>query len=270
MLKSAMRVMRSWTCALGVGLWHACTGSTQEPESAHSRPLSPRTDASSPDAQRADVGPPPVAAEPRVVLAGHVENARDLGGIALSGGDRARPGVLFRGPPLANLLQAGCAAFASLGIRTVVDLRIDSEVALQPEDACVLEEAQLVAAPLPVPYNVSPQDYIADLDARESIARVFEVLGDEQRYPVYFHCTWGRDRTGVLAAVVLLALGADAEAIMRDYLVSLDTVGAYPMSLMAALDEIQRRGGVEAYLRAAGVTDRQLSVLRERAIEHAR
>jgi hypothetical protein len=73
-----------------------------------------------------------------------------------------------------------------------------------------------------------------------------------------------------LAAVMLLALGAESQAIMRDYLVSLDTVGAFPMSLMAALEEIQLRGGIDAYLGAVGVTDEQLSVLRDRAIDPAR
>lgn len=217
--------------------------------------------------QLTDAGP---AAEPRPVLVGHVENARDLGGIRLGAGKRVREGVLFRGPPLARLLEDGCASFAMLGVSTVIDLRIEAESSLLPDDACVVQGSQLVAAPLPVPYNVSPDDYIADLDASESIAQVFEVLGDQQRYPVYFHCTWGRDRTGVLAAVILLALGAAPQVIMDDYLLSLDTVGAYPMSLMAAMQEIAARGGVEAYLAAAGVTEQQLDVLRAQAIESAR
>lgn len=127
-----------------------------------------------------------------------------------------------------------------------------------------------MAAPLPVPYNVSAANYIAVLDARDSIALIFEVLGDEARYPVYFHCTWGRDRTGILAAVVLLTLGATPEAIMEDYLVSDETVGAYPASLGAALDEIARRGGIDEYLAAVGVTAEQLATVRSHAVEVAR
>jgi hypothetical protein len=149
----------------------------------------------------------------------------------------------------------------------VVDLRIDSEVSLQPDQACALETAQLWAAPLPVPYNVSAADYIAVLDARESLTKIFEVLGDETRYPVYFHCTWGRDRTGILAAVILLALGAEEDAIMEDYLESRSTVGAYPASLEAAFAEITRRGGIDAYLAATGVTAQQLEVLRATVVE---
>jgi protein-tyrosine phosphatase len=116
-----------------------------------------------------------------------------------------------------------------------------------------------------VPYNVSPADYIADLDASESMATIFTALGDDAAYPIYFHCTWGRDRTGILAAVILLELGASREAILDEYLLSRLSVGAFPMSLEAALDEIERRGGSTAYLKALGVTQQQLATLHARA-----
>lgn len=211
----------------------------------------------------ADSGSPlPEATPARTVLAGHVENARDLGGVALGAAGQVGSRLLFRGPPLANLTEEGCAAVTELGIRSVIDLRVESEVSLKPDDPCALNNAQLLAAPLPVPYNVSAADYIAVLDANDSIVRVFELLGDEAHYPVYFHCTWGRDRTGIMAAVILLALGATPDAIMEDYLVSDETVGAFPASLEAALEEVAARGGIDAYLAAAGVKAEQVANLR--------
>lgn len=229
----------------------------------------------------ADAGKPPLAgadkakpdAEPaassRDVLVGQVENARDLGGITLAPGARVKARKLLRGPPLVDLSESGCGEVAKLGIRSVIDLRVDSEASLLPDQACALaaNQTQLVAAPLPVPYNVSAADYIAVLDARESIVKVFETLADEARYPVYFHCTWGRDRTGILAALILLALGASPDAVMEDYLESRKTVGAYPASLEATLEEITRRGGIDAYLAATGVSDQQLKALRAQAVE---
>lgn len=241
------------------------------PAGAEIAATAPQTSQVEPEIVEAKAPPPEseataAPAPARTVLAGHVENARDLGGVALQESSKVANGVLFRGPPLAALTEAGCAAVAELGIRSVIDLRVESEVSAKPDDACVLTEAQLLAAPLPVPYNVSAADYIAVLDTSESIVRIFEVLGDEARYPVYFHCTWGRDRTGILAAVVLLALGATPDAIMEDYLVSDETVGAFPASLRAALDEIARRGGIDAYLAAAGVSPEQLATLRSHAV----
>ena len=136
-----------------------------------------------------------------------------------------------------------------------------------PDARCVTQSTQLVLAPLPVPYDVSPSDYIADLNTTESIARVFHALGDDAAYPLYFHCyAYGRDRTGVLAALILLALGASRDAIMREYLISQPTVGAYPDSLDAVLSEIERRGGISAYLSAAAITSGEVATLRAHAI----
>jgi protein-tyrosine phosphatase len=201
--------------------------------------------------------------EPHWILAGEVENARDLGGVPLDDAARVRPGRLFRGPPLSQLTAAGCEEFAALGIRTVIDLRIASESITQPEAPCVEKSAAIVPAPLPVPYNVSPSDYAADLDAHASIATIFQKLGDPAAYPIYFHCTWGRDRTGVVAAVILSALGASPAAIMKEYLLSQPRVGAYPDSLEAVLDLIASRGGIGAQLERAGVPREHVSVLRE-------
>jgi protein-tyrosine phosphatase len=238
------------------------------------RPAAARPDA--PDTDDRDAGDDDVGSDDdagseaaraptwRAILAADLVNARDLGGVALDGGAHVAYGALFRGPPLV-LSPAGCKGLRKLGVRTIVDLRIDSERALNPESDCALDQARLVAAPLPVPYNVSPADYIADLDASESMATIFTALGDDAAYPIYFHCTWGRDRTGILAAVILLELGASREAILDEYLLSRLSVGAFPMSLEAALDEIERRGGSTAYLKALGVTQQQLATLHARA-----
>jgi len=198
----------------------------------------------------------------RPILTPYVVNARDLGGTVVEHGKVVAYQRLFRGPPLAALSAEGCDAFTSLGIRNVIDLRAPSETQSTPEADCVREHATLVLAPLPIPYSVSPQDYIAILDASASIAAVFRVLGDLGAYPVYFHCTWGRDRTGVIAALVLRALGASRDDIVDEYRLSSETVGAYPHSLVAALEEVERRGGIESYLATLGVTQTQLAALR--------
>jgi protein-tyrosine phosphatase len=131
-------------------------------------------------------------------------------------------------------------------------------------------QARSLLAPLPIPYGLGPADYLADLNSTASIAVVFHTLADPQAYPVYFHCTFGRDRTGVLGALLLLALGATPEDVMADYMLSQSSVGAYPESLQAVLDDIAARGGVEAVLNAAGVGSDELEALRSRAISRSR
>ncbi|MBN1609523.1 MAG: tyrosine-protein phosphatase [Polyangiaceae bacterium] len=201
------------------------------------------------------------------ILLDDVVNARDMGGVPLAGGASVACGTLYRGAPLGGFDDAACVAFSALAIRTVIDLRMESERTGKPDSPCVVTSTDVVVAPLPIPYNVSPTDYIADLNTTDSIAAAFAALGDDAAYPVYFHCTWGRDRTGVLGAVILLTLGAKHEDILTEYELSVEGgVGAYPDSLSAVLDDIDARGGVEAYLAEAGVSQRSIQVLRRRAV----
>jgi protein-tyrosine phosphatase len=204
------------------------------------------------------------------ILQPYLVNARDLGGTPLKEQARVAYGKLFRGPPMALLFADGCSAFAELGIRSVIDLRDPTEVQTKPSDACVREKAGIIPAPLPIPYAVSPEDYVAILGAHTSMLRIFRLLADPAAYPVYFHCTWGRDRTGVVAALVLKALGASREDILEEYLLSNQTVGAYPLSLTAAMDEIESRGGIEAYLQKIGLTQDELHAVRTNTIAPAR
>ena len=201
------------------------------------------------------------------VLVGEVPNARDLGGIGLENGAHVACGALYRGAAPVGLVDQGCADFDRLGIRTVIDLRTDDERLASPDSDCVTEQATIVPAPMPTPYSVSPADYLVDLNTTASVALAFNALADESAYPIYFHCIYGRDRTGVLAAVILLALGATRDEVMTDYQLSVDGgVGAYPDSLNAVLDDIDQSGGIEVYLAAAGVPVAELAALRAKAI----
>jgi len=203
----------------------------------------------------------------QAILAGPVINARDLGGTKLADGSAVACGAVYRGPPLAFFDQPACDAFARLGIRTVIDLRMESERGGKPDSPCVAASANIVSTPLPIPYSVSPTDYKTDLND-PSMALVLKVLSDDTAYPAYLHCTWGRDRTGVISAVILLALGASRDAILQEYLLSQATVGAYPDSLVAVLDEIDSKGGIEAYLAGQGMSADGLATLRARGLAH--
>jgi protein-tyrosine phosphatase len=205
----------------------------------------------------------PKACDPnRQVLTADMTNARDLGGTPLPGGGAVVCGAIYRGPPL-RLSEQGCSDATHLNLRTVLDLREEGERSSAPDADCV--EAGRVFAPLPIPYGLAAADYLRVLHDTASIATVFRTFGDATAYPIYFHCTIGRDRTGVVGALVLLALGASRATVMEEYLLSQPLVGAYPDSLNAVLDEIEQRGGADAVLRDAGITDAELTVLRERA-----
>ncbi len=246
-----MASVRSWTaCGLALAMW-----------SCYSRPAGVATDAAGAGAAGGAVA----CSRSQAILPGALKNARDLGGLPVPPASSVACGALYRGPPLAKLSAEACLDVAHLGIKTLIDLRTESERAATPNQDC--DAAQRVEAPLPIPYGLAAADYLNVLNTTPSIALAFHTLGNPEAYPVYFHCTWGRDRTGVVAALILLALGATTEDVMREYLLSSATVGAYPDSLTAVLDEVERRGGIEAFLSDAGVTANELTVLRSHVVE---
>jgi hypothetical protein len=195
------------------------------------------------------------------VLVGQVPNVRQLGGIPLQNAGTVACDLVYRGSSLSSLTDEGCQQFATTGIRTVVDIRSESEQT-SPPAACVTEHARLVSAPLPTPYSVSPADYLADLYTAPSMQRVFAILADRASYPVYYHCLYGKDRTGVLTAVILSVLGATRQTIQDEYALSReDGFAIYPESLDAVLGELERIG-LDAYFRTIGVPPEQVESMR--------
>jgi hypothetical protein len=196
------------------------------------------------------------------ILVGAVPNARQLGGIPLVGGGVVACDSIYRGSSLASLPSDRCGQFASMGIKTLIDLRSVDEQTSVPA-SCVTQHTSLVSAPLPIPYSVSPADYLAILYTAPSMRTVFAVLADRTAYPVYYYCLYGKDRTGVLTALILTALGASRQTIQDEYALS-DEAGmiSAPKSLEAVLDEIDRIGGIDAYFRVVGVPAEQVRALR--------
>jgi protein-tyrosine phosphatase len=171
--------------------------------------------------------------------------------------------MLFRGSYLSNVSEVGCTEFAALGVRSVLDLRSLGEQSNLPA-TCVTDQARVISAPLPIPYNVSPEEYLADLYTEASIRTAFSVLSDESAYPVYFHCYYGKDRTGVLAAVILLGLGASRKTVQAEYALTGEAgLSYFPESINAVLDEIDRIGGIFAYFERMGVLPNQIEAMKK-------
>jgi protein tyrosine/serine phosphatase len=154
-------------------------------------------------------------------------NFRDLGGWPAAGGRRVRRGLLFRSDALHRLTPADVARLrGELGICTLVDLRSSHEVAAEGRGP--------LAAP-PVRYHHHPffdgerrggagapnadlgEIYFQMLRfAARPIALALETLAASDA-PAVFHCAAGKDRTGVLAAVLLSTLGVSDEDVTLDY-----------------------------------------------------
>ena len=203
----------------------------------------------------------------RRVLQDDITNARDLGGQPLSGGRFVACRRILRGGTLASLSLASCPEFASLGIKTVIDLREPSPQQALPAPSCVQQEATVIDAAMPKLLPDTPDNYLALFDEAATIATIFDALGRAESYPVYIHCVIGRDRASLVAALVLLALGAERQTVIDEFRLSAEAgVPVKPECIEAVLDAIDGRGGIEAYLTSIGVSAQQLEVLRAQAI----
>jgi hypothetical protein len=197
----------------------------------------------------------------RRVLEAEVTNARDVGGHPLAGRKQTACRRFLRGGDLGRLSASGCSELAALGIKTVIDLRAPAVQQSEPPPACV--SGTRVLAPLPKLLPDTPENYLALFQETASIAKVFATLGDAAAYPVYLHCVIGRDRASFMTALVLSAVGASHATVVEEFKLSAEAgVAVKPKCVEATLDEVDRRGGIEGALTAAGVTSSELGVLR--------
>jgi protein-tyrosine phosphatase len=175
----------------------------------------------------------------RVELGG-VYNVRDLGGWSGHDGRLVRRGMLFRASSLHRLTNE--SAWREFNATTVIDLRYAREI-----DAFPLPD--FIAGPHHLP--MLPDDWQARLDrnaipASEFLASVYvdmldlggntvaqslQQLSVPDAYPAVFFCMAGKDRTGILAAVVLTLLGVSEDDIIEDFHLSGDEV----VAMVAAL-----------------------------------
>ena len=243
---------------------------------------------------------------PRDIRLEGASNLRDLGGWPTRDGRRVRRGQVFRSAALHGVTASDIAALKALGVRHVVDFRGDGERARWPTkmtEGVTIHEltiaptigaslADLVADP-----NSTGEDVVRVMrqaygsyidDWHHRYAALFDLLLAEAPAPVLFHCTAGKDRTGVAAMLILAALGVDEAVIERDYLATntmwrrdaevaaglpkhvADTLlTVQPAFLAAAMEAIQaRHGSVDAYLRdKIGLDDARRTALRARLVE---
>jgi protein-tyrosine phosphatase len=225
-------------------------------------------------------------------------NARDLGGIPTADGRLIRRGALVRADCLDGLSDAGWAALGGYGVRTVIDLRNEDErPAPGPDRPPGLTTLQL---PLDAiddsgfwddwmhgPQFATPLPYRAHLERfPERSARVLAAIAQAEAGGVLVHCFGGRDRTGQVTMLLLALVGVAPNEIAADYALSSERLQRRYQALgepdqgpelerflaergtdaaeiiretLAALD-------VEATLRRGGLTERDVSALRERLV----
>jgi protein tyrosine/serine phosphatase len=262
---------------------------------------------------------PAESAAVRVIPTQAVHNLRDYGGYRRPAGGRLRSGILFRSGELCGATQADLETIASLRLSAVIDLRGRSERENSPSRSlpgppiaviCTTGETVTIAphiAAIEEAFDASSarrnmRKRYSELPFRPALVEVyrryFQVLSSSAE-PTLVNCTAGKDRTGVLVALLHLALGVHVDDVFADYLLTNEAGNAQarvsalkhdlqrrfgadlsdeavkvvtsvePVFLQTAFDAMTtRHGSVDAYLREVlGVTPRILSALNEQLVE---
>jgi len=234
-----------------------------------------------------------VGAPQRRLEATGVLNLRDVGGYPAAAGP-VPWGRLLRSDALHRIDAAGVARLASIGVRTVVDLRTNVEAEHAPSalgglsarrEHISLLQGDLASLPadLPAIYR-----YLIE-DRGPAIAAAIGVLAAPGALPALVHCSAGKDRTGIVIALVLDVAGVPDQVIAADYALTarfLDPdaaaaighlqsstglgeslarplLGSPPELILDALRRVRAaHGSAEGYLRANGLTTAQLDGLR--------
>jgi protein-tyrosine phosphatase len=242
-------------------------------------------------------------------------NFRDVGGLPVSGG-RMRRGIIYRSEGPASFTEVHRIELTKRNFRLVCDLRSASERTRRPNDWA--GKARLLNIDIVTDLRDLTNDGWRVLRAKPSaegareamignyrampaafqphVANLIDALIADET-PVLIHCTAGKDRTGVLIALLLRLMGASNEAVLRDYLLSerfrrsassadlvrsgftrafgyapdaqtlVPIIGVDPAYLQAAFDSVVARwGSVEAYFASAGIGEGKRAALAARLV----
>jgi len=226
-------------------------------------------------------------------------NLRDLGGYHTLDGRTTRWRTVFRSDSLHRLPLAAQTILLDYGVRTVIDLRRSDELHVAPNvfaGSSVVSYHQIsLLMDTPPPRGVRPRPLVDTyqilLDERpQQLRQVLAALATPGGLPAVVHCTAGKDRTGLVAALVLGLLGVPVTTIVEDYvLTSQYLVGPYleevrqraasrgipwewyqhqvdchPEFMHTTLQYLEEHyGGIAAYVRAIGLSNEQCEGLRQ-------
>ena len=218
----------------------------------------------------------------------NVSNTRDWGGYYATDGMRVKQGIVYRGGALENITDAGKQVMLNeLGIKTDLDVRGDSGTPLLSSP--LGEEVHYVETR--GPYYIGRYGMGIDMEGeyREGLLKEIRVFANPDNFPVYVHCSLGRDRTGTLCFLINALLGVSEYDLYRDYELSMmartgkdvnnpNSHASYMVrvpftALYNYILDFQEgktlQENAEAFMLSIGITENEIAAIRENMLEEA-
>ena len=172
-------------------------------------------------------------------------NFRDIGGYPTKDGKTVKWRTLFRSGLLSGIDPTEMEQMKKLRLKTICDFRTNAEQAANPDRWHQLDQLQRFSLPIgegrvdkldwmeKVASQEVTKNYLARANKSYVLAEIptyrtfFEILLKESHYPLLYHCTAGKDRTGFATFLLLSALGVDRSIIIKDYLLTNQYIGDF-------------------------------------------
>jgi hypothetical protein len=232
---------------------------------------------------RSEIGYFKSADSPRALNIEGVSNTRDIGGMAAADGYRIKQGMIYRGGKLDQISASGIEYFHNdIGVTTDLDLRTPGEGGAG-DSSPLGEDIKYV--------NIDGRYYVGSKGINNELGKTImaeeiRLFADPENYPIYIHCSLGRDRTGTLTFLIEALLGVNKNTLMMDYELSVFSVTGTldNASVMAIRNNIQATYNyindsfdgdnfaekTENYLLGIGITDEEIATIKALLLEEVK
>lgn len=219
---------------------------------------------------------------PRTIAIEGVSNTRDIGGLPTADGNTIKQGMIYRGGKLENITEKGKHQFIyDFGIKTDLDLRTVGEGGAGAGGKSPVSDS--------LNYFIYDGRYyvgdkgISNENGKKIIADEIRVFANPDNYPVYIHCSLGRDRTGTLVMILQGLCGVEKWDIYMDYEMSMFSYGGTQdgsnpwQSIQDTYAYINNNYSgstfaekTENYLLSCGITAEEIATIRSMMIEEVK
>ena len=236
-----------------------------------------------------------------------MSNVRDLGGLPTRDGKKIKAGVVVRSDNPKGMTEQGhIDLMAVVGPRTMIDLRIEVEV---EHDGYTIKDESVTVVNFPMlPLSGVTQeqidagafdnlidDYMGQIEINgDSVLSALRIIASSDQHPVLYHCTAGKDRTGIVTAMLLDILGVEHETIAADYHLTTENMlpiierirnapvykenglayapawifSSDPETMLAFLERMTAKyGSAEGWALQRGLTQDEINAIREHLLE---
>lgn len=219
-------------------------------------------------------------------------NVRDIGGYKAENGKITKWKKFIRADGLENLSRSDINKLLDYGLKIDIDLRSDMEYESWPD---VLEHCKEIEyyqiqmlQDLKITFGSLGGIYKNAVDTcKKKFYEVFKIMAENPEKTILFHCSAGKDRTGMTAALLLMLAGVEKEEITADYTITTenlysvldrfsyendenlkDYLGSEGENIEKFIEHIKKKyGGAESYMKNIGLKDNEIKILKESFLE---